>query len=359
MVIKEYGYEYDAELDKDLFERTFNKNTFGFINGAYALRSGRDAIKTIAREFEPCVALLPALSCDSMVLPFKMCGHQLAFYKYRENLSIDLSNLYSLLQENKSKTILFLYMDYFGIKAISDSELFRLKKTNKNVLFIHDSTHTFLNCKETNFKSDFILASARKWINIPDGGLLWCNRQLNNQSFTNDTSFAYKRLEAQQLRHSFFNTGDKTLKTQYRAIFSTVSDIIDSDPTPSRMTSYSFELLKKADFETIKKTRRNNASVLINILSSNQRIKVLQTSSNISDLYVPFLVGNRNDIQDKLNKIGIFNTIIWPISKEQKEACANAKYIEEHMLAAPCDQRYTIDDMKYIGQEIVRVIDEE
>lgn len=359
MIVKEYGYEYDAELDNDLFERTFNKNASDFIDGAYALRSGRDAIKTIAREFEPCVAFLPALSCDSMVLPFRMHGHRLVFYKYNENLSINLNNLHSLLQKNKNKTILFLYMDYFGIKAISDSELLELKQANNNIVFIHDSTHTFLNSTKTIFKPDYILASARKWINIPDGGLLWCNRKLKNQSFTNDTSFAYKRLEAQQLRHSFFNTGDKTLKTQYRAIFSTVSDIIDNDRMPSRMTSYSFEILKKTDFETIEKIRQNNASVLITILSSSQRIQVLQTSSSVSNLYVPFLVDNRNNVQNKLNKIGIYNTIIWPISKEQKEVCENAKYIEEHMLAAPCDQRYTIDDMKYIGQEIVRVVNEE
>jgi hypothetical protein len=47
MIVKEYGYEYDAELDKDLFERTFNKNASDFIDGAYALRSGRDAKKRL------------------------------------------------------------------------------------------------------------------------------------------------------------------------------------------------------------------------------------------------------------------------------------------------------------------------
>ena len=138
MIVKEYGYEYDAELDKDLFERTFNKNSFGFIDGAYALRSGRDAIKTIAREFKPCVVLLPALSCDSMILPFRMYGHKIVFYKYNDDLSIDLSNLHHLSQESKNETILFLYMDYFGIKAISDSELFGLKQANNNIVFIFD-----------------------------------------------------------------------------------------------------------------------------------------------------------------------------------------------------------------------------
>ena len=41
---------------------------------------------------------------------------------------------------------------------------------------------------------------------------------------------------------------------------------------------------------------------------------------------------------------------------EQKQVCSVAKFTEKNMLAAPCDQRYSTDDMKTIGAEIVRVI---
>ena len=44
-MIKEYGYEYDAELDKQLFNDTLNQNTEETFQGAYTLRSGRDALK--------------------------------------------------------------------------------------------------------------------------------------------------------------------------------------------------------------------------------------------------------------------------------------------------------------------------
>ena len=78
----------------------------------------------------------------------------------------------------------------------------------------------------------------------------------------------------------------------------------------------------------------------------------------LSDLYVSFTVLNRDEVQRRLSAEGIFNTIIWPLSEQQKEACKVAKYTEENMLAAPCDQRYTVEDMKTIGAEIVRVIDD-
>lgn len=357
--IKEFGYEFDSEIDETIYYKTYGKCAYGKYEGAYALRSGRDAIKTIAREYDSCIALIPALSCDSMVLPFKMYGHQVMYYKLANDLSIDLDDLYFLIKNNIGQTILFIYMDYFGIESIKKEELINLQKQYRNIVFINDITHVFLNHDfESGFNPDYVLASIRKWITIPDGGLLWCKKELTNQEFTEDTSFAYKRLNAQILRRKFFETGDPILKEQYRSIFSTVCDIIDSDKRPSRMSGYSFELLKKLDFKQIWTKRMNNAKKLIGVLSKCPKIKLLQNDTNKSNLYVPFLIDDRDLKQGELNKLGIFNTIIWPISKEQKKVCNIAKYIEEHMLAAPCDQRYAVADMRYIGEEIVRIVSE-
>ena len=124
------------------------------------------------------------------------------------------------------------------------------------------------------------------------------------------------------------------------------------------MLEYSFMLLQQTDFENIKSVRKQNAKVLISIFSKCSKIKLIQNNSCSSNLYVPFLIDDRDAKQSVLSKIGIFNTIIWPIDDKQKKACAVSKYIEEHMLAAPCDQRYTSQDMEFIGNEIVRIVNE-
>ena len=160
------------------------------------------------------------------------------------------------------------------------------------------------------------------------------------------------------MRHLFFKTGNEDLKTKYRIVFSRVCDIIDSDIVPSRMTQYSFELFRRENCESLFEKRRKNAKALIKVLANYPKIIILQESIDVSNLYVPLVVNDRDEIQRKLNALGIFNTIIWPIRDEQKNICENAKYIEEHMLAAPCDQRYSTDDMEYIGNEIVRIINE-
>lgn len=349
-MVKEYGYEYDATLDEELWEQTKEKVTYDKLWGATCLRSGRDALKAIAREYEPTIVYMPALACDSMVLPFEMYGHNIVYYKLNDDYSIDLNYLKSVVSEG-----LFLYMDYFGVKAITDEDLVGLRSNYPELIFIEDRTHNLIWERNSSFQPEYIMASLRKWINIPDGGLLWPYVELKNQGFGKDTSFSTTRLKAQCMRNKFFKTGDQNIKTVYRKIFSTVSDIIDDNKEPSRMSAYAYAMAVNADWDKIRKQREENAKKLIAVLE-NEGVRFIQSKTGESDLYVAFIIDDRDLKQSKLSPQGIFNTIIWPLSEEQKKVCNVAKYTEEHMLAAPCDQRYSVRDMQFIGNEIVKVI---
>lgn len=354
VMIKEYGYEYDASLDAPLWEITKCKVTHEKLWGAICLRSGRDALKTIAREYKPTIVFMPALACDSMVVPFEMYGHKVIYYRLTSNYKVDIQQVKKLVP---NKEVLFLYMDYFGILSISDEELYHLKNTFTRMVFIEDRTHNLIWEKVRQFVPDYTMASLRKWLNVPDGGLLWPKDILKKTDFAEDTSFSSTRLKAQCMRRKFFTTGDQAIKTAYRKIFSTVSDIMDKDKKPSRMTAYSHSLASQANWDEIRQKRKENAKTLISILQS-ANIDFIQPNAGASDLYVAFKVIEREHKQAKLSSKGIFNTIIWPLGEKQKQICSVAKDTEQMMLAAPCDQRYTIDDMKIIGREMVRIFNE-
>ena len=345
-MVKEYGYEYDAALNEKIWNETEGKVTNTKLWGALCLRSGRDALKAIAREYEPCTALLPALACDSMVFPFVQYGHKVEYYKLKSDYTINLDSV-----DFKDERILFLYMDYFGRRAISDKDLNTLKAKG-NVTLIEDRTHNLIWDRTSGISPDYTIASLRKWLPIPDGGLLWGNI---SKTLTADTTFSKMRLKAQCMRHDYLSCGDEKIKTEYRKIFSTVSDLMEHDG-PSAMSAYSYELAKQTDWNDIRHTRRTNARTLTSILQSSPYVTLIQNETDQSDLYVVFTVPKRDEVQKRLSSMGIFNTIIWPLAQEQKQVCQVAKFTEENMLAAPCDQRYTEEDMKYIGAEIVRVI---
>ena len=349
-MIKEYGYEYDATLNQELWKKYKGKVTYEKLWDALCLRSGRDALKTIAREYEPTTVFIPALACDSMITPFKMYGHKVVYYKLRNDYSIDYVHLSSIIDKG-----IFLYIDYFGIRTITDDNLERMKLTYPNLVFIEDRTHNLIWKRERHFCPDYIMASLRKWINIPDGGLLWPFRELKNLYFDEDITFSEERLKAQCMRNKYFGVGDENIKNEYRKIFSTVSEVLDRDKNPSRMSVYAYELANSTDWDEVRRRRKENAKCLIDILKMSN-IHMIQENVGLSDLYVAFAINNRDFIQSKLSSKGIFNTIIWPLTERQKNFCKISKYTEEHMLAAPCDQRYSINDMLFIGNEIVRII---
>lgn len=345
-MIKEFGYEYDAVLDRKLWNECKGKVTNEKLLGANCLRSGRDALKAIAREYSPRMVLIPALACESMIMPFERYGHKVQFYKLNRDYSIDLKSL-----RIEEEPCLFLYMEYFGRPAICDLELRKLKEIG-SVTFVEDRTHNLIWPNRTSFKPDYTIASLRKWLPIPDGGLLWGDMK---ESLSDDTSFSTTRLNAQCMRHEFLENGDMKLKNQYRRIFSSVSDIMDNGE-PSAMSSYSYEKAKDCDWQKLREIRSENAKILMKILKDCPQVNLIQDEICLSDLYVAFTVSKRDEVQRRLSEIGIFNTVIWPLSDEQKEICQVSRLTEEHMLAAPCDQRYTPDDMEYIGREIVRIV---
>lgn len=345
-MVREYGYEYDAVLSEDLWKQTAGKVTDERLFGAICLRSGRDALKAIAREYEPCTVWLPALSCDSMVHPFEQYGHKVRFYRLHSDYSIDFSSI-----ETNHKRALLLYMGYFGHPASSDRDMETLREDSE-FIFIRDLTHDLLYEQRSLFRPEYSIASLRKWIPIPDGALMWGTV---TERLGTDTAFSAARLKAQCMRHTYLNCGDEVLKTEFRRIFSTVSDLMEHDG-PSAMSAYSYALATNTDWNRIRKVRKDNAGILVSVLHSSPFIKLIQDQPGESDLYVAFTVPNRDEVQRRLSSIGIFNTVIWPLTDEQKTVCGTARFIEENMLAAPCDQRYTTDDMKYIGAEITRIV---
>ena len=355
--VKEYGYEYDASRNEAIWEECRYKTTTMKLWGALALQSGRDALKVIAREYQPTIALLPALSCDSMTLPFTLHGHEVRYYRLKNDYSIDFEHLNTLIPDNQDK-VLFLYMDYFGRKAANAHQLQTLKKDYPSLVFIEDKTHVFLNSGPSRFMADYTVVSLRKWLSVPDGGIVWCRGNLHHDDFLDSTEFSERRLEAQCMRNRYLQTNERELKPVFRQIFSTVSNIMDTNPEPCRMSDYSYNLICDTDWETIAQIRQKNSSYLISSFDKCDKIKLLQPQPGISDLYVPILIENRDAIQRQLSQQGIYTTLIWPLSESQKKICPVSKMTEQKMLAVPCDQRYDLEDMRFIADNIVRTVEE-
>lgn len=359
LINTEYGYEYSSIDNEDCCLDA----PHSLFSNAHMLRSGRDAFKAIACQYSKCTALLPALSCQSMISPFSLFGHKVLFYSLKPDLTADLDSIYRLFSKINN-TILFVYMNYFGIKSISDDDLMTIyqhdmvgckaSRNKNNIVMIEDRTHDLFSNESSYFLPDFSLASIRKWIAVPDGALLWIKDD-KAPELDSEESFWKSRLCAQKLKSQYHMSMDLSLKSKYREIFSKSSVVLDKGLKPIRISSFSEHIIQHTNFSSVMKKRKSNVDTMIDEMRGSELIKIIQPISGFSDLYVPFLVSNRDEIQKKLSALDIYCTIIWPLSEKQKRTCMVARWIDEHMLAAPCDQRYTEGDMKMIGM-IIRSI---
>lgn len=348
--IREFGSEFDwnanaAFMDSDRPQLN--------LENAKKFRSGRDAMKAVARSGNGRYrrVLLPALCCESMVSPFTMQGMEPVFYQlhpdYRAN-ALDV-------QKKMTEDTIFVYGSYFGIDPFDEEYLSFLHRVFPHALFLEDRTQDIL-CPRDNrqFTPDVTIASIRKWIPVPDGGLLW--GRIDAETCADDT-FATLRKTAMMAKSQYLENGDAALKDSFRHMLGEASECLDQSALPYGITEASVRLLETLDFEKIYARRQANAKALLAALKPDPAVlRLITHTPQKSTLYFPILVKDQAAVQSKLAKAGIYCPVIWPVPQEALGVCETAEFTAEHMLGVPCDQRYTPEDMAYIGQEIMRIV---
>lgn len=345
-LVQEFGSEYDWQVNSH-----FLLSEGSNFADAKKYRSGRDALKAVAAKMagKYGFVLLPALCCESMVSPFTLYGIQPVFYRLKENYTADLCDLKSKFSNN---TIL-LYGSYFGIDPISQEDLSYLRGEFPNSLFLEDRTQDILISREGGFTPDVTIASIRKWTAIGDGGLLW-SEKYDFAPGVKNSRFAEIRKTAMEQKSRYLENGDAALKDSYRHLLGEANELLDNDKTVYAMTEDSAALLARLDLKKMLRLRQENAKILLNKLEG--KISLITKHPERSTLYFPILVKEQGKLQSALAGKGIYCPVIWPVPEEANGVCPVAHYTASHMLGVPCDHRYSTEDMKFIADEIVRIL---
>ena len=71
---------------------------------------------------------------------------------------------------------------------------------------------------------------------------------------------------------------------------------------------------------------------------------------------LPILVENRDEVQGKLARRGVYTQWLWPLCDEAMTVCPVSKEMNEKMLSVPIDQRFSWDDIEDIASIIIEVL---
>lgn len=345
--MREYGSEHHWQSRQGFEGVTRRREIYAW----RFYRSGRDALKQVARLHRGATVLLPALCCESMILPFTLNGCPVAFYKLKPDLTGDEADV---LSKAAPGTVL-LYMPYFDVQPFTGDFLSRLRQSG--VILLEDRTQDIIVGRPAAFLPDYTVASIRKWAALPEGGILKTAAVLPRVAA--DSRFGALRRQAMEEKGTYLENGDAELKQDFLEKFHEAEALLDESGQPVSMSMENRAYMENIDFALVLSARRRNAAVLeraLEALTAAGTIRPLCKSETTAGLYYPILLENRDAVQQALARRNIYCPVIWPIPAQAQGICENSETTAAHILALPCDQRYTERDMLHIAEELKTIL---
>lgn len=302
------------------------------------------------------IVLLPAYTCGTVIDPFIEAGWTPRYYSIKPNLRIDIDSLLEAF--NTYCPALVLAHPYYGMDLNHNETQALIKIQSQGAKIVIDLTQCILSENDYGF-ADYVVGSYRKWLPIPDGAFLKAQRSSNIKQPTEPFhEFVDGMTQAMTLRQEYFDTGRPVIKQESIGIDKSTCAKAEANFMPHDMSILSRALYTRHDFDNNANRRCENFKYLFNNLPESEYIrKVCSDFSEVTTapLYFTIYSSQREALQKKLVENSVYAPVIWPISNDNVLISDDIKYIYEHILAIPIDQRYTLADMDRIVKCLINI----
>ena len=314
--------------------------------------SGRGAASLVLDHIEPLkkIALLPIYTCGSVIKPFLQRGYTVEYFDIELDLTVSWSKLErSIAFYNPGVVLLH---SYFGFDGFSEIRKHIPALREQGIIIIEDITHSLFSAFE-NLEADYFVASLRKWIAIPDGGIAFSTgSSLIPPTMATQDKVVELNLQAFHEKLSYTKNLDAELKEKYRHLFDDAELALNEDINFYQMSSISKRIIHQTDFPHLKEARKENYQYLLNELKDVEYLKPVFSDlpNDVVPLFFPVFVEiDRKELRSYLSSMEIYMPVHWGIPKHfSGRLTDNAEFIYEAILSIPIDQRYEPIAMKRI-----------
>lgn len=286
--------------------------------------------------------LLPEFICESVSSCFEKS--RIRFYDIDENFNIDLIDLVSKLDKH---TGCIYVVHYFGCVQ-SNLTLKKIKEiaNEYEIIVIEDTTQSLFSTHE--FFGDYILASVRKWMQIPMGGILYTNygRHLPSQDgcmTNNDNARVYG-----MILKDMFLMGDYDTNVKYREIFVNAEKRVDCGNDVCKMSDLSRFLIACVDVNRLVQKRKHNTNRLFNGLKKMGIEGICEFDKCECPFAYPLRVRERDVFKKYLMDNRIYCAVHWPFDGIMPEKRIQAIENANSLISLPIDQRYGDKEIDYM-----------
>lgn len=322
--------------------------------------SGRDAIRLLLDhgiENRGWLRLwIPGYFCQGVVETIQLSG--ITVMVYNNNPLAD-DQVWDNLPFEKGDVI--LVVNFFGLCSQPDYTSI----DRQHVEIIEDHTHDPWSDWAWNSQADWGIASLRKTIPVPDGGVLWSPQGWALPSRVKSTFehriASLEKLAAMVLKKYYLDELPIDKQTFRNLAMSGEEGIAVGQV--SAMTPWTKEMVNTIPVENWREKRIQNYSKLTDVLKT---CKWVQTPKEIlpgtCPLSVPLLFDKplrRDHVRTRLIENSVYPAILWdldnPVIEGVSDQCCD---ISRRILCIHCDMRYDEQTMEYLGKLISTYADE-
>lgn len=290
---------------------------------------------------------VPEYFCYDVIAPLKEAGLEMAFYTDYPGNDDNVNDNYD---DNFRAGDALLRVNYFGMRGYRSTEKLM-------VPVVEDHTHDLIGDWAIHSHADWCIASLRKSLPVPEGGMLWSpvGLKLPKASVASEENekIAATRWDAMKLKARYL-AGEDVEKQAFRAGFVDTEVFFDRAEVCA-LDAESQKFLQSFDIRDWYNRKWENWKLLCDIKKDG--VRVLKPENRGCYPFSLILVFTTGDERDRVRKAliekQIYPAILWNVPETSD---GEVYGISRGMLSIHCDARYTKEDilqMKSIIESIL------
>lgn len=343
MVSKEFGSDFSYINEFPSSENTLYIQDY--IQHEYHLHySGRTAIYAVLEHG------IKHLGWKNVFFPEYFC-HEVINYQrqlpinikvYKDGPYSEHFNAAQFEEIDQEENVIFI-VNYFGVQSPKKMNL-------KNAYIIEDHTHSLISDWLKQSDAHFCIASLRKSMPIPTGGIYWSPKGLalpeknkGNENFISASFFM--KLSGMFLKTDYLK-GENVDKSDFRKLYLDSESMFGDLEIQGALPEFGEKLIHSIPLNSINLAKRENYKILQEKLSDQFHLLNILTDTMETPLGFVLLMNNkeeRDHFKSYLIGKSVYPAVLWPNQIEEDAIAFSDKFIFLH-----CDFRYTTEDMEYL-----------
>ncbi len=289
------------------------------------LNCGRNALAYLIKAYNIRKIAMPKYMCDSCAGILHSNNVEIDYY----SVGIDFKPIIGKLDLEE-----WLYVvNYYG--QLSEDYLFSLKEKYNLIV---DNAQAYYDAPIGKTPT---LYTCRKFFGVADGAILYSEKKIEVEE--RDESFT---------RMNFLLGRFERSASEFYSEYTENNRLFANEPI-KRMSSLTENLLRAIDYDEISKRRVDNFTHLYDKLCSFNK---LQLHIPNGPFMYPLYIENGVEIRKQLQAKKIFIPTLWPAVFKLCGENELEYDMAKNILPIPIDQRYGIEDMDYLVEEICKCL---